>query len=293
MIGGDDDVQPKSIQIDVVIEATDEPNSTFDTTTTLTTSSNLTGTNSNSNLNLNSQQSPVHQPFVSSSSNTILKLDEPDMVMLNQVDAAASDEPSADTDVETGGQHHEETRKRTKTTNVEQMAFLLSVFDNIVGPKIVHFWQFADTTNSSPARKSNIKSLYKYPLDSQMLKYIAIHTLNGELYQDKLKNQFKYRLYLIKEVECAIFSIFFDAFTISSAASSSCSFAQASMSMENEEFDTSPSHSITDSFLNKNAAFFSSTSNLNATGGSTSSAPGRGDRPPLQKVVTSDRKSVV
>lgn len=76
------------------------------------------------------------------------------------------------------------------------MSFLLCIFDNIVGPKIVHHW----TTDR--------------PLEDHLLKYIAIHTLNGELYQDKLISQHKYRLYLIKEVECAIFSVFFDASTL-------------------------------------------------------------------------------
>lgn len=76
------------------------------------------------------------------------------------------------------------------------ISFLLCIFDNIVGPKIVYHW----TT--------------KNPLNDHLLKYIAIHTLNGELYQDKLNSQHKYRLYLIKEVELAIFSVFFDASTI-------------------------------------------------------------------------------
>lgn len=83
------------------------------------------------------------------------------------------------------------------------MSFLLCIFDNIVGPKIVHHW----TTNEQ--------------LDDHLLKYIAIHTLNGELYQDKLINQHKYRLYLIKEIECAIFSVFFDANTMLT-----CSYGQ-------------------------------------------------------------------
>ena len=41
--------------------------------------------------------------------------------------------------------------------------------------------------------------------------------------KDKLLNQHKFRLYLIKEIECAIFSIFFDASTIPT-----CSYGQQS-----------------------------------------------------------------
>ncbi len=83
------------------------------------------------------------------------------------------------------------------------MSFVLCIFDNIVGPKIVHHW----TTERQ--------------LEDHLLKYIAIHTLNGELYQDQLVSQHKYRLYLIKEVELAVFSIFFDASTIQT-----CSYGQ-------------------------------------------------------------------
>ena len=93
--------------------------------------------------------------------------------------------------------------KRSIDKDNFELSFLLSIFDNIVGPKIVHYWT---TVNNE---KTN----------DQLLKYIAIHTLNGELYQDKLYNQHKYRFYLIKEIDCAIFSVFFDASTISSGGS--------------------------------------------------------------------------
>lgn len=95
------------------------------------------------------------------------------------------------------------TRLNTDSNDLLNMSFVLCIFDNIVGPKLVHHW----TTNK--------------PLEDHLLKYIAIHTLNGELYQDKLANQHKYRLYLIKEVDCAIFSVFFDACTLQA-----CSYGQ-------------------------------------------------------------------
>ena len=48
-----------------------------------------------------------------------------------------------------------------------------------------------------------------------MLKYIAVHTLNGELYnQEKLFNCFKFRFYSIKEINYALLTIFFEANTI-------------------------------------------------------------------------------
>lgn len=84
------------------------------------------------------------------------------------------------------------------TNDILEISFLLCVFDNIVGPKIVHHWS---TTS---------------PLKDHILKYISIHTLNGELYQDKLTKEIKYRFYHIKEVDLAIFSVFFDANTIKS-----------------------------------------------------------------------------
>lgn len=89
-------------------------------------------------------------------------------------------------------------------TDVLDISFVLCIFDNIVGPKIVHHWTTTDK-----------------PLEDHLLKYIAIHTLNGELYQDKLTSQHKYRLYLIKEVELAVFSIFFDASSLLT-----CSYGQ-------------------------------------------------------------------
>jgi hypothetical protein len=77
--------------------------------------------------------------------------------------------------------------------DIYHMSFLLSIFDNIVGPKIIHYWSTAPKTNPQ-------KYASKQDIDDQLLKYIAIHTLNGELYQDKLISQQKYRLYLIQEV---------------------------------------------------------------------------------------------
>ena len=104
--------------------------------------------------------------------------------------------------------------------DIFQMSFLLAIFDNIVGPKVIHFWQTKSKTNSS-----SVKNSKKRAIDDQLLKYIAIHTLNGELYQDKLINHLKFRLYLIKEIEYAVFSVFFDASTITtlSYGSSNCS----------------------------------------------------------------------
>ena len=101
--------------------------------------------------------------------------------------------------------------------DIHQMSFLLAIFDNIVGPKVVHYWRTESRNGSANHGKISL-------IDDQLLKYIAIHTLNGELYQDKLINQLKFRLYLIKEIDYAVFSVFFDAstITVSSYGSSSC-----------------------------------------------------------------------
>ncbi|RNA29526.1 hypothetical protein BpHYR1_050021 [Brachionus plicatilis] len=86
---------------------------------------------------------------------------------------------------------------------LNDVSFLLSVFDNIVGPNIIHVWRFDINCDNS---------LHPTPyLSDYLLKYISVHTLNGELYQDKLMGQIKYRLYFIKEVNCVVFSVFFDA----------------------------------------------------------------------------------
>jgi hypothetical protein len=78
------------------------------------------------------------------------------------------------------------------------LSFLHAVFDNIVGPKCLHFW-----------------STHTHDFNNYLLKYMAVHTLNGELYnQDKLLNSFKYRFYSIKEVNYSLLTIFFDANTI-------------------------------------------------------------------------------
>jgi hypothetical protein len=102
--------------------------------------------------------------------------------------------------------------KKDDTNDLLNISFVLCIFDNIVGPKIVHHW----TTEKQ--------------LEDHLLKYIAIHTLNGELYQDKLISQHKYRLYLIKEVELAVFSIFFDANTIQT-----CSYGQQQQNTGSEQ----------------------------------------------------------
>lgn len=94
---------------------------------------------------------------------------------------------------------------------LKNMSFLLCVFDNIVGPRIVHHW----FVKANKPQQSSVKML-----DDQMLKYIAVHTLNGQLYQDKLSNNIRYRLYLIEEVDKAIFTVFFDASTIGTTNSS-------------------------------------------------------------------------
>lgn len=93
--------------------------------------------------------------------------------------------------------------------NLTSVSFLLCLFDNIVGPKIVHHWLVQDAGRGAQHA------------DEQLLKYVAVHTLNGELYQDKLHSNLKYRLYLIQEIDRAIFSVFFDASTITSANASS------------------------------------------------------------------------
>lgn len=63
-------------------------------------------------------------------------------------------------------------RIKSKNQNndyISNMSFLLSIFDNIVGPKIVHYWTMKQAESSKK-------------LNDYLLKYIAIHTLNGELY---------------------------------------------------------------------------------------------------------------
>lgn len=55
---------------------------------------------------------------------------------------------------------------------ISSISFLLCVFDNIVGPKIVHYWRMDENETN---------------LSDYLLKYIAIHTLNGELYLVNLK----------------------------------------------------------------------------------------------------------
>jgi hypothetical protein len=84
------------------------------------------------------------------------------------------------------------------------VSFILSSFDNVMGPRVVHYWHFKDVVNE------------KCLLDEEMLKYIAIRMLNSELYQDKLGGIQKFRYYLIREIERVIFSVFFEASTLSS-----------------------------------------------------------------------------
>jgi hypothetical protein len=109
-------------------------------------------------------------------------------------------------------------------TNFE-LSFLLSIFDNIVGPKCVHFW-------SSQADKFN---------NSNTLKYISVNTLNGELYsQDKLFNSsYKYKIYLIKEIDYAILAIFFDANTMDTTLFGGHSSASGIKSKSRPANDTS------------------------------------------------------
>lgn len=94
---------------------------------------------------------------------------------------------------------------KTNDERLTDISFLLSIFDNIVGPKIVHIWKFYVNSKNVLQQSAN--------LNDNLLKYIAVHTLNGELYQDKLLGQVKYRLYFVNEINCAIFSVFFDAET--------------------------------------------------------------------------------
>lgn len=103
-------------------------------------------------------------------------------------------------------QHHSQKPVNQVDPILSSISFLLCVFDNIVGPKIVHHWVLDQRELDH--------------VDEQLLKYVAVHTLNGELYQDKLYSNLKYRLYLIQEVDRAIFSVFFDASTVAVASSS-------------------------------------------------------------------------
>jgi hypothetical protein len=121
------------------------------------------------------------------------------------------------------------------------MSFLLSIFDNIVGPKVVHHWK---TSLVSSAHPSESNSQLNSP---DLLKYVAIHTLNGELYQEKLVNQQKFRLYLIKEIECAIFSVFFDASTMetSSYSNSETSEAQSEQPNRSNKYPRKGSNTVT------------------------------------------------
>jgi hypothetical protein len=120
--------------------------------------------------------------------------------------------------------------------DLNEISFLLSIFDNIVGPRVVHYW-----TIEQPSGKNA-------HLDDHLLKYIAIHTLNGELYQDKLNNQQKFRLYLIKEIDCAIFSIFFDASTLSSLSSGNSDNVHDDFSLNNNRQMTRPAQTCLNCF---------------------------------------------
>jgi hypothetical protein len=101
---------------------------------------------------------------------------------------------------------------------INKISFLLSLFDNIVGPKTIHYWMTKDNENDDQnENKSNETTDIgeeDIGVNIQFIKYVAMHTLNGELYQMKLKDQLKFRLYVISEIDAAIFSIFFDAATI-------------------------------------------------------------------------------
>jgi hypothetical protein len=136
--------------------------------------------------NSNSERNENATSKITSCQTTLIELDDDDIGQIN----GAEDDDDHD---------------------IYHMSFLLSIFDNIVGPKLIHYWSTQPKTNPN-------KYASKQAIDDQLLKYIAIHTLNGELYQDKLISQQKYRLYLIQEIGFAIFSIFFDASTISSSS---------------------------------------------------------------------------
>lgn len=101
-------------------------------------------------------------------------------------------------------------------SNLACMSFLLCLFDNIVGPRIIHHWL--------------LDARQVAHIDEQLLKYVAVHTLNGELYQDKLHSNLKFRFYLIQEIDRAIFSVFFDAATVSSSSSSAVTSASNTVS---------------------------------------------------------------
>lgn len=120
--------------------------------------------------------------------------------------------------------------------DLSEISFLLSIFDNIVGPRVVHYWSIEQASG----KNAN--------LDDHLLKYIAIHTLNGELYQDKLNNQQKFRLYLIKEIECAIFSIFFDASTLSTLSSGNSDNGYDDFSLNNNRHLVRPAQTCLNCF---------------------------------------------
>lgn len=137
--------------------------------------------------------------------------------------------------------HRIKSRPANDDNYLANVSFLLSIFDNIVGPKIVHYWHMEESETI---------------LSDYLLKYIAIHTLNGELYlvnssknliffistlnlllflKDKLINQQKYRMYIIKEIGYCIFSVFFDANTIVTTAAASASSASLASEVDSDE----------------------------------------------------------
>jgi hypothetical protein len=118
--------------------------------------------------------------------------------------------------------------------DILNMSFLLSVFDNIVGPKVIHHWKTSLLTSTNGSNETN-----KQLENADLLKYIAIHTLNGELYQEKLASAQKFRLYLIKEVECAVFSVFFDANTTETSSYSNSGAGGGASGFDSYKYDDS------------------------------------------------------
>ena len=108
---------------------------------------------------------------------------------------------------------------------LEHASFLLAIFDNIVGPKIVHYWPVVVAESAAASSSFSFSPSHRQTVtsenDEHLLHYVAIHTLNGELYQDKLGAQLKSRLYVIDEIERIIVTLFFEASTMSDTSFSS------------------------------------------------------------------------
>jgi hypothetical protein len=116
-------------------------------------------------------------------------------------------------------------KARVDSANVEDkfssVSFLLGSFDNVVGPMVVHYWHIKEADE-------------KYILGEEILKYIAVRLLNSELHDDKLGSLHKFRYYMVREIERVIFSIFFEASSLSNEYSSGSSQAAAAAASENK-----------------------------------------------------------